>query len=284
MAQATVPPRVAAVHDLSCLGRCALTAVIPVLSALGAQAVPVPTALLSTQTDGFEGLFFRNLDREMDEITDHFSRLGLSFDAIYSGFLGSVEQIERVIALTEKFPARLVMIDPVMGDDGELYQTFTPDLVEGMKRLCVHADLITPNYTEACFLTDTPYRPTDGMRAEELNALLSELGDKLLALGPRRIVITGIITEDKVRTVDFDGEKTFVCDRPRLAARYPGTGDIFAATLLGKLLSGKEFRTAVEEACAFVSHTIAYTLSAPETPRREGVLLEGCMKELIGGY
>ena len=281
MAQNPIPPRVVAIHDLSCLGRCALTAVIPVLSALGAQAVPVPTAILSTQTDGFEGLFFRDLNREMDEITNHFSRLSLSFDAIYSGFLGSVEQIERVIAFTERFPSRLVLVDPVMGDDGALYQTFTPDLVAGMKRLCRHADLITPNYTEACFLTGTPYRPTDDMSAEELNALLSELGDKLLALGPGRIVITGIITEDKVRTVDFDGTQTFVCDRPRLTARYPGTGDIFASTLLGKLLAGKDFRTAVEEACAFVSHTIAYTLAAPETPRREGVLLEGCLGELI---
>ena len=283
MAQATIPPRVAAVHDLSCLGRCALTAVIPVLSALGAQAVPVPTALLSTQTDGFEGLFFRELDREMDEITAHFSRLGISFDAIYSGFLGSVEQIERVVALTEKFPARLVMIDPVMGDDGALYQTFTPALVDGMKHLSGHADLITPNYTEACFLTDTPYRPTDDMDEKTLDALLADLSEKLLALGPRRVVITGIVTGDKVRTVATDGEHPFVCDRPRLAARYPGTGDIFAATLLGKLLAGKDFRVSVEEACAFVSHTIAYTLSAPETPRREGVLLEGCLGELIGG-
>ena len=282
MAQATIPPRVAAVHDLSCLGRCALTAVIPVLSALGAQVGPVPTALLSTQTDGFDGLFFRDLDREMDEITDHFSRLGLSFDAIYSGFLGNVEQIERVIALTEKFPSRLVMIDPVMGDDGALYQTFTPELAVGMKRLSGHADLITPNYTEACFLTDTPYRPTDDMDESALDALLADLMGKLLALGPRCVVITGIVTGNKVRTIATDGESRFVCDRPRLAARYPGTGDIFAATLLGKLLSGKDFRASVEEACAFVSHTIAYTLSAPETPRREGVLLEGCLKELIG--
>lgn len=283
MAQATIPPRVAAVHDLSCLGRCALTAVIPVLSALGAQAVPVPTALLSTQTDGFEGLFFRQLDCEMDEITAHFSRLGISFDAIYSGFLGSVEQIERVVALTEKFPARLVMIDPVMGDDGALYQTFTPALVDGMKRLSGHADLITPNYTEACFLTDTPYRPTDDMDEAALAALLADLSEKLLALGPHRVVITGIVTGDKVRTVATDGKHPFVCDRPRLAARYPGTGDIFAATLLGKLLAGKDFRASVEEACAFVSHTISYTLAAPETPRREGVLLEGCLGELIGG-
>lgn len=283
MPQNPIPPRVAAIHDLSCLGRCALTAVIPVLSTLGVQAVPVPTAILSTQTDGFEGLFFRDLDREMDEIADHFSRLALTFDAIYSGFLGSEAQIERVIAFTERFPSRLVVVDPVMGDDGALYQTFSPSLVDGMKRLCRHADLITPNYTEACLLTDTPYRPTETMGEDERDEVCRRLCEGLHALGPDRVVITGILTGNAVRTVDFDGHKQFVCDRPRLAARYPGTGDIFSATLLGKLLDGKDFRAAVEEACAFVSHTIAYTLASPETPRREGVLLEGCLGALLNG-
>ena len=280
MTKSPIPPRVAAIHDLSCLGRCALTAVIPVLSTLGAQAVPIPTALLSTQTDGFENLFFRDLDREMDEITAHFSALSLSFDAIYSGFLGSVDQIERVIRIIRQFPAPLVVVDPVMGDDGALYQTFTPALVDGMKRLCGHAHLITPNYTEACFLTDTPYRPTEEMSEEALAALCRTLAEKLHTLGPRRVVITGIVMGDRIRTVDFDGQTLSTCDRPRLAARFPGTGDIFAATLLGKMLSGKPFRRAVEEACAFVSHTIAYTLAAEGAPRREGVLLEGCLSAL----
>ena len=283
MAHNPIPPRVAAVHDLSCLGRCALTAVIPVLSALGAQAVPLPTALLSTQTDGFEGLFFRDLTAEMDAITEHFSRLSLSFDAIYSGFLGDEDQIRRVIGLTERFPARLVVVDPVMGDDGALYQTFSPSLVAGMKRLCRHAHLITPNYTEACLLTDTPYRPTEEMTETERDTLCRALCEKLWQICPHRVVITGIFTPNAVRTVTFDGEIYSVCDRPRLTARYPGTGDIFAATLLGYLLRETPFSEAVKRACAFVSHTIAYTLSAPETPRREGVLLEGCLGALING-
>lgn len=281
MAHNPIPPRVAAIHDLSCLGRCALTAVIPVLSALGAQAVPVPTALLSTQTDGFEGLFFRDLTHEMDEITHHFSRLSLSFDAVYSGFLGDEAQIRRVISFTKQFPTRLVVVDPVMGDDGALYQTFSPSLVAGMKELCRHAHLITPNYTEACLLTDTPYRPTETMTDEERDALCRTLCEQLYGLGPHRVVITGIVTADAVRTVDFDGRAHSVCDRPRLAARYPGTGDIFASVLLGNLLRGHPFRTAVEKACAFVSHAISYTLSAPKTPRREGVLLEGCLDALL---
>ena len=283
MAHNPIPPRVVAIHDLSCLGRCALTAVIPVLSALGAQAVPLPTALLSTQTDGFEGLFFRDLTNEMDEITEHFARLSLSFDAIYSGFLGDEDQIRRVIGLTRRFPARLVVVDPVMGDDGALYQTFSPSLVEGMKTLCRHAHLITPNYTEACLLTDTPYRPTEDISEEARNILCRTLCEKLWQMGPRHVVITGILTPDAVRTATFDGTTHSVCDRPRLAARYPGTGDIFAATLLGYLLREVPFAEAVERACAFVSHTIAYTLSAPETPRREGVLLEGCLGALING-
>lgn len=281
MAQRLIPPRVAALHDLSCLGRCALTAVIPVLSALGVQAIPIPTALLSTQTDGFDGLFFRDLDREMDAITDHFSRLDLHFDAIYSGFLGSEAQIDRVVSLTERFRTPLVMVDPVMGDDGALYQTYTPSLVSEMRRLCRHADLISPNYTEACLLANVPFRPTEEMDEESLMILCASLCQTLTALGPRRVVITGILTGDVVRTYAYDNGTAFFCDRKRLAARYPGTGDIFAATLLGELLAGTPFRPAIERACAFVSHTISYTLAAGDCPRREGVLLEGCLGELL---
>lgn len=281
MSQVKIPPRVAAIHDLSCLGRCALTAVIPVLSTLGVQAVPLPTAILSTQTDGFEDLFFRDMSAEMDAITDHFSRLGLTFDAIYSGFLGSADQIARVGRFIERFGrGGPVLVDPVMGDDGALYQTYTPELAAGMRELCAHADIITPNYTEACYLTGTPYQPEEGMDEAELMALCDGLGARLLALGPRRVVITGLHMPDVVRTVAYDGEQRFVCDRPRISARYPGTGDIFASVLLGRLLSGSDFKDAVSDACGFVCHAIKYTLDAPTTPRREGVLLEGVLSEL----
>ena len=283
MSNTKIPPRVAAIHDLSCLGRCALTAVIPVLSALGVQAVPLPTAILSTQTDGFEDLFFRDMSGEMDAIADHFARLDLQFDAIYSGFLGSARQIGQVKAFIERFGGGMVLFDPVMGDDGALYQTYTEELAAGMRELCRHADVITPNYTEACLLTDTPYRPEHRMGEVELMSLCDALADKLSVMGPRRVVITGLHTGDVVRTAAYDGGERFICDRPRIAARYPGTGDIFASVLLGKLLSGVPFRDAVTGACAFVGYAMTRTLEAfPATPRREGVLLESCLGGLIG--
>ena len=160
-----IPPKVAAIHDLSCFGRCALTVIIPTLSALGSQTVPIPTALLSTHTGGFENMFFADLSREMDEISNHFSSLGMEFDAVYSGFLGSEAQIGRVSSFIDKFAKKgaPILVDPVMGDDGVLYSTYTKELGMGMRQLVQKADIITPNYTEACFLTETEYRSTNGI-------------------------------------------------------------------------------------------------------------------------
>lgn len=285
----TIPPRVAAIHDLSCIGRCSLTVAIPILSTLGVQAVPVPTALLSTQTDGYGDLFFRDLSAEMDEIAAHFDRLNLEFDAVYSGFLGDIRQIEHVKAFIERFGGKLALVDPVMGDGGALYQTYTPQLAAGMRELCRHADIITPNYTEACFLTETPYYPEETFSEDELMARCDAMAEQLCAMGPDRVVITGIYLrgtrrvdrcgDSVVRTLAYDGTGRFVCDRPYLNAHYPGTGDIFASVFLGALLSGDGFCDAVTRACAFVEHTIRVTREAcPDTSfRREGVLLEPCL-------
>ena len=289
-----IPPRVAAIHDLSCVGRCSLTVAIPILSVLGVQAVPVPTAVLSTQTDGYGDLFFRDMSEEMDEIAAHFDRLDLEFDAVYSGFLGSIRQIDQVKAFIDRFGGKLALVDPVMGDGGGLYQTYTPELAAGMRELCRHADIITPNYTEACFLTETLYYPEETWGEEELMARCDAMAKKLQAMGPRRVVITGIYLrgtwkenhyeDGTVRTLAYDGEERFVCDRPHLNAHYPGTGDIFASVLLGKLLMGSDFREAVKHACAFVEHAIRKTReTCPETSfRREGVLLESCLPWLLG--
>ena len=153
------PPRIAAIHDLSCLGRCALTVIMPTLSVMGYQVVPIPTALLSTHTGGFTDLHFRDLTQDMEAIGNHFAALGTAFRAIYSGFLGSEEQIDSVSHFIERFGTTpdesgqppLILIDPVMGDDGELYSTYTHELMLGMRRLSQHAHLLTPNLTEACF-------------------------------------------------------------------------------------------------------------------------------------
>ena len=277
-----IPPKVAAIHDLSCFGRCALTVIIPTLSALGAQTVPIPTALLSTHTGGFENMFFADLSREMDEISSHFSELGISFDAIYSGFLGSDAQIGRVSDFIDRFAKKdaPILVDPVMGDDGALYSTYTKELGEGMRHLVQKADIITPNYTEACFLTGTEYRPTDKMSRDEIVELANSLIKKLLRFGQKKIAVTGFESADSVLTLGVDSDGIFTDERPKHSASYPGTGDVFASVLLGSILNGESFKDSVHKACGFTAEVIEYTMQFP-TPHREGVMLEPCLKHLF---
>ena len=277
-----IPPKVAAIHDLSCFGRCALTVIIPTLSALGIQTVPLPTALLSTHTGGFENMFFSDLSREMDEISSHFSSLDLKFDSVYSGFLGSEAQIERVEKFIDGFAKKgaPILVDPVMGDDGALYSTYTKELGDGMKHLVRKADIITPNYTEACFLTGTPYRPLDAMSEREIENLAYELIEKLLSFGQKKIAVTGFETADTVLTYGKDEGGIFSDRKARHSASYPGTGDIFASTLLGYFLGGDGFEEATRKACGFTARVIEYTMRFP-TPHRDGVMLEPCLKLLF---
>ena len=275
-------PRVAAIHDLSCFGRCALTVIIPTLSALHAQVVPFPTALLSSHTGGFEDLYFRDLSSSMNDIAAHFDRLDLKFDAVYSGFLGSEVQIEQVEGFIDRFGGGVpVLVDPVMGDDGKLYSTYTTELMTGMRRLCRKADIITPNFTEACFLTDTPFKDTGDMSEDEATALGKHLLSELSRLGAKKIVITGIVCHKSIITIgkDADTDEVFVHKTKRLDISYPGTGDIFASVVLGMILSGTSFKRAVFSACDFTAELIKF--SKPfNTPVREGVMLEHKLSRL----
>ena len=277
-----IPPRVAAIHDLSCFGRCALTVIMPTLSALGAQVIPVPTALLSSHTGGFTDLYFRDLSSDIDEIAAHFDRLDLSFSAIYSGFLGSEAQIEKVERLIDRFGGEgvPVLVDPVMADDGELYSTYTKELVEGMKRLCYKADILTPNYTEACILTDTPYKAPETLGENEAIELGKTLLQKLTVFGAKRVVITGIPSGDDL-LIFGQSEEGGICHRePLLHVGYPGTGDLFASVRLGLLLDGNSFENALTGAAEITTIAIEKTLHA-ETPVRDGVVLEHCMYEMF---
>ena len=152
-------PRVAAIHDLSGFGRCSLTVAIPVLSAMGVQCCPLPTAVLSTHTGGFEGYTFRDLTEEMAAAAAHWKALDLRFDAVYSGFLGSERQIGLVRQFLRDFrrPGTLAVVDPVMGDFGRVYETYTPAMCRRMADLTAEADVITPNLTEAALLLGVPY-------------------------------------------------------------------------------------------------------------------------------
>lgn len=284
------PRRIAAIHDFSCVGRCALTVVIPTLSVMGYQTIPLPTALLSSHTGGFEGLYFRDLTADMHQIAAHFDRLEMTFGSIYTGFLGSVEQISVVREFIERFgktpdetgKAPLVLVDPVMGDDGVLYATYTKELADGMRELGTHAEVLTPNLTEACFLTDTLYKDTAKLAEEEVEEYVLDLLEKLSHICHGKIVVTGIglaggIVANAGR--DDDG-RIFWIKRTCQDISYPGTGDIFASVLLGALMQGDSFETACTRAADFIVLLITESQKI-DTPVRMGVALEAHLGALL---
>ena len=284
-------PRVAAIHDLSCFGRCALTVIMPTLSVMGLQCVPVPTALFSTHTGGFQNMHFVDLSDSMEGIADHFESLQLTFDALYSGFLGSARQIGIVSDFIDRFRGEgnvraRVLVDPVMGDDGKLYSTYTEELQAGMRHLCEKADIITPNLTEACFLTGTPWQDTTAMTAAEAEAFAAELARKMTAFGASQIVITGVPCGDSIGTYGLDVvkdvDRAFFYRVTRQPKSFPGTGDIFASVLLGALMRGDDLLSATRAAADFVGDVIAYSQNCDE-PTRDGVLLEPMLWKLVKG-
>lgn len=280
-------PRAAALHDLSCVGRCALTVILPTLAAMGIQPIPLPTALLSTHTGGFTDLFFADLTGEMEKISAHWKTLGMDFDAIYTGFLGSAAQIDTVSRFIAEFgDGALILVDPVMGDDGLLYSTYTPEMVDRVRELCAHADLITPNLTEACFLCGEPYRDTAGMTDAEVETLAHGLLDKLAHLGSPAVLLTGLPHGGSITVAGAVEGERFLFSHERVSAGYPGTGDLFASVLLGRLMAGRApltaavLQDAADFAARFTGRAIARTLAAG-TPVRDGVLLEALLGELV---
>lgn len=279
------PKRVAAIHDLSCFGRCATTVISPALSAMGCQVIPVPTALLSSHTGGFTDMYFKDLSEDMNSISDHFERLGLKFDAIYTGFLGNERQIDIVLDFIRKFSTEdtLIFVDPVMGDDGILYSTYNDELCRRMRELCSVADIITPNLTEACFLSDVKYTDTSAMSEEGAFEFADALRAKLADLTKGKIVITGIPHGENMfgtyGHTEVDSERGSMYSVRRISKSYPGTGDLFACVLLGALLCGDDERSAIRFASDYISRVMEYT-SQFDTPEREGVAFEHFMADL----
>ena len=264
-------PRVAAIHDLSGFGRCALAAVIPAISALGIQVCPIPTAVLSTQTDGFENFTFRDLTQDVYPIFSHWSSLGISMDCIYSGFLGSFEQISIVRSIFEHSPGALRVVDPVMGDDGALYATMSDEMGYRMRELCSMADVITPNLTECICLLDRPYEARP-LSAGELRRHLKDL----CALGAKIAVLTGVVTEDgMMANCAYDSVQGVFSEArsPLLPRSYPGTGDLFTSVLTGLLVLGVPLSKALVHTTDYLAKTISLTIEMG-TPVREGVALE----------
>ena len=249
----------AAIHDLSGFGKCSLTVALPVLSACGVEVSALPTAVLSTHTGGFAGYIYRDLTPELLPMAKHWESVGARFKALYSGFLGSGEQIGMVEEIFEMFrePESLILVDPVMGDGGKLYSTYSQEMADGMVRLCRRADVVAPNMTEACHILGLPYDPGPYTR-EGLESLLRAL----CGLGPRQAVLTGAwLQKGELGAACFDREtgEMRLSLRPEIPGYFHGTGDLFSSTLLGGLLNGMTLYEACDTAVEFTHRTIVTT-------------------------
>ena len=270
--------RVLSIQDISCLGKCSQTIALPVLSALGSEAVMLPTALLSTHTM-FKNFTFKDLSDQIEPIINHWKSEGVKFDAVYTGYIGSEAQIEQVKNIFKEFKDKdtLIFIDPVMADNGKLYPAFDMNYVKKNAELCACADIIVPNITEACFMTGVEYK--EKYDEDYIKLLL----DKLNKLGAKINLLTGVSLEDgKTGVMGYDNIKGeyYLYQNKRINAVYHGTGDLFSSVCVGEILKGLDWRDAARIAADYTAHTIEVTLESPEKPWY-GVNFEETLPELL---
>ena len=273
-------PRVAAIHDLSGFGRCSLSIVMPTLSAMGVQCCPLPTAYLSTHTGGFSGNTFLDLTDQMASVTAHWNSEGVTFDAVYTGFMGSRDQMTLTADFIRTFKTEknCVVIDPVMGDHGKPYRTYTHEMCTAMGKLAELADVLTPNRTEAAILLGVPYEALTLDSEDDCRKWTHALSRN----GTRSVVLKGVsLAGDTVGAVCYDRERdevTFVQSK-RVSEQFHGTGDLFASVLTGALCRGKSLNDAAQLAADFVSAAAAHT-AAQQHIEREGVDFEPLLWQL----
>ena len=272
--------RILTVQDVSCVGQCSLTVALPILSAAGHETAILPSAVLSTHTAGFTGYTFRDLTEDMPAIADHWEKEGFRFDALYTGYLGSPEQLRIVEDYFRRFGAgALKLVDPVMGDNGRLYAGFTPDFALRMAGLCAHADVIMPNLTEAAYLLDRPYlEPGRYTEADILDTLKA-----LCALGAGTAVLTGVsFREGEIGFMSLNG-RTGERDayfHPRVDASFHGTGDIFASVVVGALMRELSLGESLRLAADYTAECIRITAEDPGGIRY-GVYFEALLPRLL---
>lgn len=268
--------KVAAIHDLSGVGRCSLTVILPILSAMGIQVCPVPTAILSTHTGGFGDVVMKDLTDYISPALEHYKRLKIGFDCVYSGFLASTDQIDRCLEFFGEYPAALKVVDPVMADNGKPYKTCGEQLRSRMKELVKIADIITPNVTEsAMLLGENPCQPD--LTASRMKSFLVRLSE----LGPQIVVITGVFSDGKTYNIGYESEHSKFWKVPynSIDASYPGTGDAFASVLTGSIMRGDSLPLAMNRATSFLELAIKTTYGYSADPR-EGVIFESCLDYL----
>ena len=256
--------RIMTVQDISCVGKCSLTVALPIISAMGVEASILPTAVLSTHTM-FQNFTCKDLTDQIEPITAHWQQERMEFDAIYTGYLGSFEQIDLMKDLfrTFKTEGNFTFVDPAMADNGKLYAAFDESFAKHMASLCAEADVIVPNITEACLMTDTPYR----LSYDE--TYVQDLLKRLAELGTNRCILTGVgFAEGMTGVMSYDrqADQFEYYAHPKLPVSYHGTGDIFSSTCVGGLVRGLSMMDAVKLAADYTAECIRLTLQDPAEP------------------
>jgi len=269
--------RILTIQDISCLGKCSLTVALPIISAMGTECVMIPTAVLSTHTM-FSGFTFHDLSGEIAPITEHWKREGLGFDAIYTGYLGTFEQIDLVAHAMDMLDGeKKIIVDPAMGDNGRLYPSFDEAYAKKMATLCAKADMIVPNITEACYLTGFTYRENyDEAYIKSLLLALAELGTKT------PILSSVCLEAGKTGVMGYDSREDsfWYYSHKKHERSYHGTGDIFASTFVGGLMRGRDWKDAARLAADFTAECIAVTMEHGKL-EYYGVDFEDCIPWLI---
>ena len=268
--------KILTIQDMSCVGQCSLTVALPILSACGMETCILPSAVLSTHTAGFSGFTVRDLTDDIPGIRAHWEKEGIRFNAIYTGYLGSTKQIDDV---QEIFDTMLTengakIVDPAMADNGKLYPAFDMDYVEAMKGLCFGADILLPNITEACFLTDMPYQETYD------RAYIEDLLAKMTAAGAKTVVLTGVSYEEgKTGVVVYENGSYSYYEHRKIAKGCHGTGDVYASAFVGAYLNGK---TAYEAARIAADYTVKCIENTQDDPAHwYGVKFETALGDLM---
>ncbi len=275
--------KIAVINDFSGFGRCSLAVSLPIISTMRIQCCPLPTSVFSNHT-GFESFYFQDFTDHMNPYIAEWRKLNLRFNGITSGFLGSKQQIEIVKNFIEEFSLEdtLVIIDPVMGDNGIPYATYTEEMCQEMKKLVSYADILTPNLTEACILTDTAYRQ-DGWKIAEIK----KLAQKLQSMGPKKVVITGIIQGEFIANYCYDMDefeknpdyKGRFMRTHKIGSTRSGTGDIFAAIVAADAVNGVPFEKSVKKASDFIKKCIQKSIEL-DIPLTDGVCFEEILSQL----
>lgn len=264
--------KIAVINDFSGFGRCSIAVALPIISTLKIQCCPLPTSIFSNHT-GFDSFFFDDYTDKMPLYINEWKKLGLQFDGITSGFLGSKKQIEIVTQFFKDFKTKenIIIVDPVMGDYGKIYATYTKEMCEEMKELVQYADIITPNITELCILTDTPYQ--EKWKISELEKMTEELAEK----GPEKIVVTGIVQKEFIANFCYEkGKSPKILRCHRVGTQRSGTGDVFSSIVAADAVNQVPFDKSVKKASNFIKKCILKSIEM-DIPVTDGV----CFEELL---